>query len=122
MEKLAEILERVVEELGKIRVALERPARVSAPASGEGPKSEWPEAFDTHFWPIYPRKVAKVAARRAWMGLLPKNPDQEMLESLLGRIMDSLEADVAKEWASRDPEKIPHAATWLTQRRFEDHA
>ena len=62
------------------------------------------------FWNLYPRKVGKPAARRAWMARngAPK-----------GVLLDGLEAwRNSEEW--RDPQFIPHPATFLNQRRWED--
>jgi len=67
------------------------------------------DLFDV-FWFHYPRKVAKKAARAAWgrigSGLYPK----------------IVEATVvwARVWRDKDPQFIPHAATFLHGERFED--
>jgi len=75
--------------------------------------------FDSVFWPLYPRKVAKTAARksllRIFKGLNPEAEDQ-----LGDAIMDGLESYIRREWRNREPELIPHAATWLNQHRWED--
>lgn len=74
------------------------------------------QAFHRIFWPRYPRKVAKVAAEKAWKALKLRDDDQSTLDA----IMAGLARDQKSQWASRDPEKIPHASTWLNQRRWED--
>lgn len=76
------------------------------------------EAFDRIFWPEYPRKTAKEAARKAWRALKLGDRDQERLDS----IMLGLRRDVAQEWKGREPDKIPHASTWLNQKRWQDGA
>ena len=69
--------------------------------------------FD-RFWAIYPRKVAKAAALKAWTAL---RPDAALLEVLLAAV----ERQVASEGWRRDGGAfIPHAATWLRGRRWED--
>jgi len=62
------------------------------------------------FWKEYPRKQAKSAARTAWKKILPHEVND---------IMASLTTQKAlKQWKER--EYIPHAGTWLNQRRWED--
>ena len=81
---------------------------------------EWDSAFDEHFWPAYPRRVSKGAAREAWVRLRPPTPEIGTYSVLAGRIVAGLEWYVEGEWASRPEDKIPHAATWLNQKRWED--
>lgn len=70
------------------------------------------DAFEG-FWKAYPRRVAKGAAWSAWQKL---NPDPELQEAILHSIAEHLEAD--RQW--QDVQYIPHPATFLNQRRFED--
>lgn len=68
-------------------------------------------SFD-QFWSLYPRKVSKRAAQKAW--------DKEMkagTDPLL--ILHGLRQQLPG-FARRDPQFIPHAATWIHQGRFED--
>jgi hypothetical protein len=58
------------------------------------------------FWKQYPRKVAKGAAIKAWPG-----------DDLLPVITLALDWQI-KRWT--DPQFIPHPATYLRQRRWED--
>jgi hypothetical protein len=67
--------------------------------------------FD-EFWMLYPRKVAKASARKAW---------QKLTE------LQQLEAAKAIEthcqyWKAKETalEFIPHAGTWINQERWED--
>jgi len=62
--------------------------------------------FDA-FYLAYPRKVSKANARKAWV----KN------KCNLTEILPALEQH-KKGW--KDPLYIPHPATWLNQRRWED--
>lgn len=66
-------------------------------------------SFD-EFWHIYPKKVARHDARRAWDKLA--HPDQR-------DALAALSYHVAS-WSDRDKQFIPHAATWLRGRRWED--
>ncbi len=62
----------------------------------------------TEFWNLYPRKVAKKEAEKAW-NKLDQDRRQKAIEALPAH---------CKRWD--DPQYIPHAATWLNGERFED--
>lgn len=71
------------------------------------------EAF-VAFWNAYPRHVAKENARKAWAKL---KADDELLKTILG----ALEAQKASDqWTKDGGRFIPHPATWLNARRWED--
>ena len=67
------------------------------------------------FWKLYPRKVAKPTAHRAW--LKTGADDSKALK-------DSIIADIRRrvngEWNDKDVQYIPHPSTYLNQRRWED--
>lgn len=66
------------------------------------------------FWDAYPRKVGKVQASKSWAKL---NPDS----ALQGQIFKSLEWQTQQpDWKKDGGKFIPHAATWLNGRRWED--
>ena len=66
------------------------------------------------FWIIYPRKAAKASAEKAWIKL---SPDQ----TLFDRICDALSAQrESEQWRGDGGRFIPHPATWLNQKRWED--
>jgi hypothetical protein len=68
------------------------------------------------FWIAYPRKVAKPDAERAWQKLALHNGDFE-------RVMNALETQKrSPKWREQEGQFIPHPATWLNGRRFEDEA
>ena len=70
-------------------------------------------AFAT-FWSAYPRKVAKPIARRSWDRIAPSI-------QLAAEIMSALAAHARSDhWVKDDGKFIPHPATWLNQRRWED--
>lgn len=71
------------------------------------------DLFET-FWKAYPRKVAKVAAAKVWKRL---NPDLPLFESILRSVKAWSETD---QWHKDGKQYIPHPATFLTQRRWED--
>lgn len=64
------------------------------------------------FWAIYPRRVAKRAAQKAW--------DKEMKA---GTDPDSIIAGLRRQipiFARKDEQFIPHASTWIHSGRWED--
>ena len=63
------------------------------------------------FWSLYPRRVAKKDARRAWDRISPR-----LHPSILTALFEW-----ARIWNARgEPEFIPHPATWLNGERWED--
>ena len=67
------------------------------------------DRFDV-FWKQYPRKVAKPNALKAWSKL---KVDDIVLKKMLIAISE-------QGLASRDQQYIPHPASWLNARRWED--
>lgn len=76
------------------------------------------EAFSEVFWPVYPRKIAKAEALKAWKSLKLKDSDQTTLDA----IMVGLDGYIRTEWRLDEPQYIPYPATWLRGRRWEDFA
>lgn len=66
------------------------------------------------FWNEYPKKVAKQDALKAWMKIKPG-------AELVNQIMTGLaRCKASAEWAKSGGQFIPHAATWLNGKRWED--
>lgn len=66
------------------------------------------------FWTEYPRKVAKQAALVAWRRLNPSATTR-------AAIFDALDWQRTQAtWIDQRGRFVPHAATWLNQRRWED--
>ena len=64
-----------------------------------------------NFWSLYPRKVARKAAERAWSRVARSDYPALFSGLILWR----------KEWLRRgEIEYIPHAATWLNGERWTD--
>lgn len=91
--------------------------RVGKPQKLEA-RRQTPDADHTarfaRFWSAWPkaRRIAKARAERAWRTLQPD-------EALTARIVAAVEAaTTTRAW--RDPDFIPHPATWLRDRRWED--
>lgn len=68
----------------------------------------------TLFWEAYPRKVAKQAAWKAFRALRPSGP---LLETLIRAVYIQAESDA---WRRDGGKFVPHCATWLRGRRWED--
>ncbi|WP_157038002.1 MULTISPECIES: hypothetical protein [Chelativorans] len=64
------------------------------------------------FWSLYPRKVAKRTAQKAWDKELRAGTDPAEIIAGLERQLPTL--------VRREPQFIPHASTWLHQGRWED--
>jgi hypothetical protein len=73
-------------------------------------KEKYSEEFET-FWSAYPRKMncSKLMAFKAWKKL---DPDEQ---SQAAKALPSF----CNSTRGREEQYIPHAATWLNQRRFE---
>lgn len=61
------------------------------------------------FWSLYPRRVAKIAAEKAWN----KANGDEIAEEIIAGLKKQLPA-----WT--DPKFIPHPASWLNAGRWSD--
>ena len=72
-----------------------------------------PCEFD-EFWKCYPRKVGKDAARRSWRKLNGTRPDLSVMIDAIARQKRS------DQWLKDGGRFIPHPATWLNGKRWED--
>ncbi|WP_369167836.1 hypothetical protein AB5J49_08160 [Streptomyces sp. R28] len=70
-------------------------------------------AFD-EFWSLYPRKAGKSEAAKAWIKATKNGADPA---SLLAALKAHAEYHLA---AKTEQQFIPHASTWLNQKRYED--
>ena len=66
------------------------------------------------FWAAYPRHEAKQTALKAFEKI---NPDEELLAKMLSAIEKQKRTS---QWQENNGQYIPHPATWLNQRRWED--
>ena len=69
--------------------------------------------FD-EFWKLYPRKVAKGDARKAWKQVSAIRPP---LERLLKAVVVARATD---EWRKDAGKFVPYPATWLRGERWDD--
>ena len=75
------------------------------------------------FWKAYPRKVDKFEANKAFIKLVSKiSGDKEKQECFIIELIKNTRnfAWVCKQ-KSTEPQFIPHAATYLNKRRYEDY-
>lgn len=80
---------------------------------GSGSVHDFPPGFET-FWAAYPRKTAKANAAKAFARLKPD-------DALLARILAAVSRQqTSEQWAKDGGQFVPHAATWLNGRRWED--
>ena len=71
------------------------------------------ERFD-RFWSVYPRKQGKDEARKAWNKLKPS-------DTLVTTILAIIEAfKQTEDWKKDKGQYVPHPATWLNGKRWED--
>lgn len=89
----------------------EKEKEKETPKAPKGGNNDSP-GFD-EFWKSYPNKAAKPNARRAWCKL---NVDDSLLQAILGDIQRRKDG----AWKTIDKKYIPHPATYLNQRRWED--
>ena len=68
------------------------------------------DGFD-QFWSVYPRKIGKGNARRAWTTAIKKAPAEQITRAV---------RRFAASRKGQDPTFTPHAATWLNGERWAD--
>ena len=74
-----------------------------------------PDRFD-EFWKIYPRKVSKAAARRAWKKI---EPSAAVADIVIAAVV-AQSATGAQMAADIEAVHKPHAASWLNAARWND--
>lgn len=80
------------------------------PSRGSGGVSERFEEF----WKAYPKKRSRGLAEKSWAKIKPS-------EQLHNAIMQSLErAKTSEDWTKDNGKFIPHPASWLTAKGWED--
>ena len=77
-------------------------------------KNKYSENFEK-FWAIYPRKTAKHTAFKSWLKL---GVDDDAF--LPKQIVSDIEKRTRLFFWPKDKTKVPHAATWINQMRWED--
>lgn len=80
----------------------------NTPPSLNPPINNRHSAHFEHFWKVYPRKVGKGQASKAWAAAVRKAEPERIIEGV-----------ERYPWPD-DPSFIPHASTWLNGQRWED--
>ena len=86
----------------------------TSPRRGSGRKKSADMDGFALFWQEYPRKAAKAAALKAWQKL---NPSPELVERILAHVRDHKRSP---DWIKDGGQFVPHPATFLNGRRWED--
>lgn len=68
----------------------------------------------TQFWSAYPKKKGKQAAEKAFKKIAP---DETLLKTMLNALEEQKRS---AEWQKDNGQFIPHPATWLNGKRWED--
>lgn len=85
--------------------------RVNTNKNDKNEKNLYIDRFN-EFWSSYPKKIAKSTAEKSFNKL-------KVNDELLKKILSSLEIQKqSRQW--QDKQYIPHASTYLNQRRWED--
>lgn len=74
------------------------------------------DALFVGFWNAYPRKKSKGQAWKSWQRL---KPDHDLNASILAGLSRAI---ASSDWKRENGRFIPHPATWLNARGWEDEA
>lgn len=66
------------------------------------------------FWKSYPNKASR---QKAWLAYRKLNPDESLGATMLAALGVQ---KLSEKWREADGKYIPHAATWISGRRWED--
>lgn len=102
---------RVISETDPLPEAAQTDEAVKA--APKSPRQHDPAAFDA-FWLLYPKKVGKDDAQRAWQG---KKPDPETQRKILAGVRALM---AQPDWDRENRKFVPNPATFLNGRRWED--
>lgn len=80
---------------------------------GEKPPSAQERRFD-EFWALYPKKVGKAAAKKAWKRA---KVDAELHEHIITALRAAI---TSVQWTRDNGRFIPNPSTWLNQGRWDD--
>lgn len=85
----------------------------SSSTTPKAPVVTWRDAF-VLFWEVYPKKIGKGAAEKAWAKIKPG-------DQLVSKMLDAIKVQSrSHNWTKDDGQFIPNPATWLNQKRWED--
>jgi hypothetical protein len=87
--------------------------QISQHQKSGNPREEQDQAFE-QFWSVYPRRVAKGDARKAWKAALKKATAEQITFGARGYAEHCRATSTAETY-------IAHPATWLNGERWSDH-
>lgn len=109
-QEILQKLDLLLAHIGAVSSPVQPPVPVTPPAPVPEPEKI---GFDL-FWSVYPRKIGKGAAELAWKKCRPDG-------TLQARIIQAVKAQCKSEqWRRDGGQFIPHPATWLNGKRWED--
>ena len=80
----------------------------------EEEEKEPTESLFERFWRVYPKKKSKGQAEKVFSKI---NPDEQLLETMISTIE---RAKKSEDWIKENGKYIPHPATWLNAKGWED--
>ena len=80
---------------------------------GRSRREELDRYFD-EFWAIYPRKVGKISAKRAFDRI---SPSRELVDEMISAVEHQRRSE---QWTRDGGRFIPHPATWLGREQWND--
>ena len=87
---------------------------IQSESESNGTSAKGDDGLFDRFWSVYPRKEAKAKAKTAFEKI---KPDEELLLKMIDAVEKQKKTD---QWTRDGGQYIPHPATWLNQRRWED--
>jgi len=66
------------------------------------------------FWAVYPKRKSKGQAERAFFSI---SPDEQLLQTILSAVE---RAKTTEEWTKQRGKYVPHPASWLSAKGWED--
>jgi hypothetical protein len=111
------VAERTADRQTETETETETEIRLKEPPISPTSGGNYSEDFET-FWKSYPRRVGKGAAWKTWQAA-KKSKTLPAVEILIAAVTAAAKTE---QWTSGGGKYIPHPATWLTQRRWEDEA
>lgn len=113
VEKHREEKRNTVTDLKRSSVTREEKRREEENNPSRAPRSGLNGAF-TAFWESYPRKKSKANAEKAWLKI---KPDEQLTERILHAVE---QAKTSADWQREAGRFIPHPASWLNAKGWED--
>ena len=93
----------------------EEQEKKTTPKAPKGAGAEiWDKPAWDRFWAVYPRKVDKAKALRAWNKL---KADRKLMQIMSAALKTQR---ASEEWRRDNGRAIPYPSTWLNNRRWED--